>query len=190
MTMRSKLTTEDKENIYLWASQGTSYTMISELLKNKISKQRVFQICKEKGIDSLSIRGEKTGQDKAAKVAARMLAKWGKNWEDVEWRKSELLQAMLSKFKNKKNSAKHSKWPFDLSFYDLEWPTFCPILGLEIDYFSVKVQENSPSFDRIDSNQGYVKGNVALVSWRANRIKNDGTAEEHHKIAAFMDIYK
>jgi hypothetical protein len=186
MAFTSYLTTEDKENIYLWASQGISYTKIAELIENRVSRQRICQICKKKGVDSLRIRVEKAEQDRADKMSA----KWGKNWEDADWRKSELLQAMRSKFKNKKNSAMYSKWAFTISFDDLDWPTACPILGIEIDYFSVKVQENSPSFDRIDSNIGYVKGNVALVSWRANRIKNDGTAEEHHKIAAFMELYK
>jgi hypothetical protein len=41
--------------------------------------------------------------------------------------------------------------------------------------------------DRIIPEEGYVAGNVNVVSYRANRIKNDGTAEEHLKIADWMD---
>jgi hypothetical protein len=30
---------------------------------------------------------------------------------------------------------------------------------------------------------GYVKGNVQVISWRANRLKSDGLPEEWTKIA-------
>jgi len=58
---------------------------------------------------------------------------------------------------------------------------------MELDWFTDKVKENSPSLDRIDSKKGYVPGNVMIMSWRANRIKNDGTAAEHKKIAEFLE---
>lgn len=69
----------------------------------------------------------------------------------------------------------------------LDLPDVCPILGLELDYTFGKGTRNecSPSIDRIDSNKGYEIGNCIVVSWRANRIKNDGTPEEHRKIAEF-----
>lgn len=34
------------------------------------------------------------------------------------------------------------------------------------------------SIDRIDSNIGYVLGNIQLVLWQVNRAKSDGTLEE------------
>ena len=44
----------------------------------------------------------------------------------------------------------------------------------------------SYSLDRIDNKKGYVKGNVAVMSYKANRLKNDGTAVEHELIALWM----
>jgi hypothetical protein len=41
--------------------------------------------------------------------------------------------------------------------------------------------------DRIDNNEGYVKGNVAVISFRANTLKNNATAEELRAIADYMD---
>jgi hypothetical protein len=47
--------------------------------------------------------------------------------------------------------------------------------------------DTSPSLDKINPELGYVPGNVAIISYRANRIKNNGTAEEHRLIADWMD---
>jgi len=107
--------------------------------------------------------------------------KWGLR-ED-----SELYDAKRLKFRAKKANAYRQGVPWSLSFGDLDWPTQCPILGIELDYFAEGRQENSVSFDRIDSNKGYAPGNVQLISWRANRIKNNGTADEHRKIADYLD---
>jgi hypothetical protein len=79
----------------------------------------------------------------------------------------------------------------NIEFGDLEFPSHCPVLGLELDYFTEGKGrlENSVSFDRVDPTKGYIKGNVIVMSWRANRIKNDGTAQEHQQIATFMLSY-
>jgi hypothetical protein len=39
------------------------------------------------------------------------------------------------------------------------------------------------SFDRIDPTKGYIKGNVQIVSQRANRIKSNSTLEEFEEMA-------
>jgi len=100
---------------------------------------------------------------------------------------TDLEYAQTSYFTRKKQNTKHGKWEFSITMSDLEWPTHCPILGLELDWFAEYRQENSPSIDRINSREGYIPGNVQLVSWRANRIKNDGSANEHRLIAEYLE---
>ena len=108
-------------------------------------------------------------------------AKWGVR------ESSDLYRAKKEKFNHKKANAKQAGWTWDISFGDLQWPTHCPILGIELDFFAETRAENSPSFDQIIPGKGYVKGNVEIMSWRANRIKNDGSADEHRQIAEYLD---
>jgi hypothetical protein len=113
--------------------------------------------------------------------AEKSNAKWGAKNE------TELYQKQRDKFRSKKANAKRIGWEWTIEFGDVIWNANCPILGLELDYFSEVTKENSPSFDQIYAGKGYVKGNVQVISWRANRIKNDGTSEEHRKIADYLD---
>jgi len=43
---KSKLLPEEKEMVLQWASEGVGYTEIASRLDNKVSKQRIKQICK------------------------------------------------------------------------------------------------------------------------------------------------
>lgn len=63
-------------------------------------------------------------------------------------------------------------------------PDVCPILGIKLNYTGTGIEgfsrgEDSPSIDQIIPGKGYTKDNIIIISWRANRIKNDGTPEEH-----------
>ena len=108
-----------------------------------------------------------------------------KKWGDKD--DSALYSAKREKFRGKKANAIRVGYSWELDFADVIWNEICPILGIQLDYFAHYAQENSPSFDQIDAGLGYVKGNVHIISWRANRIKNNGTAEEHRKIADYLD---
>ena len=64
-----------------------------------------------------------------------------------------------------------------------ELASHCPVLGMPLDWSchrnnGGKILPNSPSLDRIDSKRGYVKGNIWIISHRANTIKSDATHEE------------
>lgn len=55
----------------------------------------------------------------------------------------------------------------------------CPVFDIPIAWDNKgKRCEASPSIERIDSSKGYELGNVAIISWRANRIKKDATLSE------------
>jgi hypothetical protein len=81
---------------------------------------------------------------------------------------------------------KKTKFGSSLSVSDLTFPSHCPILGIELDYFNEVMADNSPSLDRVDPDGGYVPGNVLIVSMKANRIKMNGTLDEIVKIAEYI----
>lgn len=74
---------------------------------------------------------------------------------------------------------------FTITPEDLIWPTHCPILGLELDYTG-KHPERGWSIDQLDSTKGYVKGNVEIISRRANTIKSYGSELGHQKVQEWM----
>lgn len=183
MTYNTRISTEEKATLLEWLKEGKGYTEISSLLGGKISKQRVKQIAQKYQIDAFSIKKDK--QQEA--ISAQMFAKFGERWQDKEYRTSLIYQTMRSKFNAKRANASRSKWEFTVDFGTLTFPSHCPILGIELNYFTDGyAHENSVSFDRVNPSKGYINGNVLVVSWRANRIKNDGSAEEHQKIASFL----
>ena len=67
----------------------------------------------------------------------------------------------------------------------------CPILGIPMRWHAGrgtgKRQPNTKSIDRIDPNRGYIKGNVQIISWRANKIKQDATFEELIKLGKWAE---
>ena len=100
----------------------------------------------------------------------------------------EMVRRLGFIFNAKMKKAQMTGIPFKLRFEDMYWPEYCPVLGIELNYYRKgRMIDSSPSFDRMDPNQGYTPENTRIISNRANRIKNDGSAEEHRKIAAYID---
>lgn len=49
-----------------------------------------------------------------------------------------------------------------------------------------KQKPNGPQLDRIEPELGYVEGNVAFLSQKANRMKDSGTMQDHYDIADWI----
>ena len=73
---------------------------------------------------------------------------------------------------------------FNLTEEDIAIPSHCPVLGIELNWHHEKkgFHPDSPSVDRIRPELGYTKGNVRIISNRANLLKNDATVEELTKV--------
>ena len=90
---------------------------------------------------------------------------------------------------NAKSRAKRDGIPFEQDCIGLEMITHCPILGMPL-----KVNQggtygpayDSPSLDKYKPELGYVKGNVSIVSNKANIMKSNATFEEVEKLYLWM----
>jgi hypothetical protein len=163
---------DEVEKIKYLSAQGHTLKAIGE--SYGVSKQRIKQVCQKYKIITVGIK--KNSIDKKL----RWTKKWGERTD------TGLYQAQRAKYRGKKANALRSGIEFTIDFGDIVWNECCPYLNIKIDYFSEGIQENSCSFDRKDINKGYIKDNVIICSWRANRIKNDGTAEEHRLIYEYL----
>jgi hypothetical protein len=74
---------------------------------------------------------------------------------------------------------------FNLELSDIVIPETCPIMNT----LFIRGTHQAASLDRVDPMKGYIKGNVQVISRIANTIKNCGTAEQHRKIADYMETF-
>lgn len=83
--------------------------------------------------------------------------------------------------------AKQQNLAFDITIDDIVIPDICPVLGIPIVVGKGAPTPNSPSLDKMHPHEGYVKGNVQVISNRANSLKRDGTPDELRKVADWVE---
>jgi hypothetical protein len=95
--------------------------------------------------------------------------------------KSHLLDPRRQMIQAARGRASKGGFPFNLKLEDISIPEFCPVFS------SIRLQSQagkggaagcSPSLDKIFPELGYVKGNVIVMSSRANTFKSNATLDE------------
>lgn len=73
----------------------------------------------------------------------------------------------------------------------LQRETACPCCGVAFQIVPTDGirSDASPSVDRFIPENGYVRGNVALICWRCNNLKRDASAAELRRVADWMDAH-
>ena len=163
---------------------GATYESVGS--QHGISRQRVKQILNQLSgfVDGVDTRGVRKEQS-ITRITADHDERYGEHYADMR-ADPELRTRIGKKLTQKKHNARVRGVAFSLKLSDLyPLPEFCPALGIRINYNATGPQDDALSIDRLDPNQGYVPGNIALVSMRANRIKNNANLEELKKLVAF-----
>jgi hypothetical protein len=105
-------------------------------------------------------------------------------------RESRRLRPKVHMLVRARSRAKAKGVPFDVSVGDITIPKRCPVLNLPLRVSDGYADDQSPELDRVVPSRGYVRGNVVVVSRRANRIKNDATVKELQQVASFYAGFK
>jgi hypothetical protein len=132
-------------------------------------------------------------EDNAANIKKRennaaYLRKWvaaNREYSNARRRQHSLANPDRRMLNAARRTAKAKGLPFNLTLEDIVIPAKCPVLGINLEPQAGERAGNSPSLDRIVPALGYVKGNVVVVSWRANLIKCDATIDELERVAAY-----
>lgn len=87
-----------------------------------------------------------------------------------------------------RNRSRSEKVPFDLTVdYLISLATVtCPVLGILLDFHANNLCDASPTLDKFIPALGYVRGNVSIISFRANSMKRNATVEEVGKLYRWM----
>ena len=102
-------------------------------------------------------------------------------------------QHIKTYLKNARSRSMRDNVPFELTYeYLLSIATDeCPVFHTPFEWGvsglgKGHMKDNCPTLDRILPELGYVEGNVAFISHRANRLKDNGTMQEHYDIADWI----
>lgn len=149
---------------------------------------------KDKGeyiLESFSSYCKSCDRERQNKIYAKNRCKYNearriKFKEDPNYREHVKLGKRISSRKNleqkmigraKTRSIKKG-YEFNITREDIVIPEYCPLLGLKLESGSKGKYSMSPSIDRIDPSKGYVKGNIWVISTKANTMKSDATQEQ------------
>lgn len=94
----------------------------------------------------------------------------------IEKRREYNKNGQLRMFTRVKSRAKKNNILFNLEIDDIVIPEFCSILGIKLHTEGGRERKNyddSYSLDRIIPKLGYVKGNIRVISSRANLLKSN-----------------
>lgn len=106
------------------------------------------------------------------------------NAASMKRRRGETDGWQMSEIRRIRHRCKERGLAFDLGVADIPVPTVCPVLGIPITLGAPPRSPGLPSIDRIIPALGYVRGNVVVISWRANNLKHDCTSAAELRLVA------
>lgn len=95
------------------------------------------------------------------------------------WKEKSLVNKIYERAKSRANK---KNLEFNIETEDIVIPELCPVFNVPLK------GRYCASIDRIDSSKGYIKGNIQIISNRANILKNDGSLREFEQLVEFLKI--
>lgn len=94
-----------------------------------------------------------------------------------QWRERNAAKVMLERAR-RRATRDDIVFNLDEEYVASITPELCPVFGTSLSLAEGAAGPNSPSLDREDPNKGYVRGNVQVISNKANMMKQNATSEE------------
>ena len=148
-------------------------------MKNREEKPNRYKICdnceqslnlnKFSLIEKWNINSDTKNTCKKCSIKIKQTEKLNRDWK---------VDAARLLYKNIKSRCKRIGKEFSIELEDILIPEKCPVFGFDLKREDRQTWMCAPSVDRIDSSKGYIKGNVTVVSRRANILKKDATLKE------------
>lgn len=139
-------------------------------------KSEYFKKYYDNNLDKIKATKRRYSADNADKL----------NRQTRQWHKDNPEKSLLVSAKGR---ARRARLPFNLSIEDIVFPDKCPVLGIDLKIKEGRRTDNTPSLDRLVPSKGYVKGNVRIISWRANRLKSDASLSELKQLVAYLEEF-
>lgn len=157
-------------------------------MKHREEHPNRYKICKECNqslnlnkfslIEKWNINSGTKNTCKKCSIKIRQTEKLNRDWK---------VDAARLLYKNIKSRCKRIGREFSIELEDIIIPEKCPVFGFELKRENKQTWMCAPSVDRIDSSKGYIKGNITVVSRRANILKRDATIDELEQL---LNYYK
>ena len=148
-------------------------------MKNREEKPNRYKVCdnceqslnlsKFSLIEKWNINSDTKNTCKKCSIKIKQTEKLNRDWK---------VDAAKLLYSNIKSRCKRIGREFSIELEDILIPEKCPVFGFDLKREDRQTWMCAPSVDRIDSSKGYIKGNVTVVSRRANIIKRDATIQE------------
>lgn len=127
---------------------------------------------RERGLKKCG-RKELTEEEKV--ISKERRKEWERDWKP-KYFETKVEKRLIYAAKKR---AKEQGLEFNLEESDIVVPTHCPYLKIPLVNHRPRgdSRRDIASLDRIDPLKGYIKGNVEVMSWLANTMKNNATPE-------------
>lgn len=101
----------------------------------------------------------------------------------VQWQHNKSTKPEYYLWNSARSRSNKRGLEFSILVEDIVIPDVCPIFKVKM----IPKTDYAPSLDRKDPSKGYTKDNIAVISRRANIIKNNASSKELRAIANWID---
>jgi len=151
--------------------------------RGHISERTISCIC----VQCHKENGEKYRNENKEKIKKYSVENRHKYYSTEKRRKQYRKNVETELLNHARSRSKKKNLDFNLEKNDIIIPDVCPVFGIKIGFHD---KNSVPTLDRLDNNKGYIKGNVQVISAKANRLKNNGSIEEFKRIIIYMERKK